>query len=228
MRIYYARRAREYESVYAKPERQADLRRLQRALQELLAGHDVLEVACGTGFWTQRAATTARSILGVDIGREVLEIAAAKPYPRGKVRFVRADAYRLEGIAGTFSAALAAFWWSHVPLSRVEEFVRSLHRCLGEGRRVVLADNRYVGGSSTPIARVDRDGNSYQRRRLDDGEQFEVLKNFPAPRDIRRSLAGVSRSVRIVELDYYWYAVYDTAAAATTARALPRRGPAND
>ena len=228
MHVYYARRAREYESVYDKPERQGDLRRLEKALQELLAGHDVLEVACGTGFWTQRAAMTARSVLGVDIGREVLEIAAGKAYPRGEVRFVRADAYRLEGIDGTFSAALAAFWWSHVPLSRLDEFVRSLHRCLGEGRRVVLVDNRHVDGSSTPIARVDRSGNSYQRRRLDDGAEFEILKNFPAPADIRSSLAGVSRCMRIVELDHYWYAVYDTAASAISARAPPGRGPAND
>ncbi len=214
MRVYYTQRAREYDSVYNKPERQGDLRRLGKALPELLAGHDVLEVACGTGFWTQRVAKSARSILGVDIGREVLGIAAAKPYPRGKVRFARADAYRLEGIDGAFSAALAAFWWSHVPLSRLDEFVGSLHRCLGEGRRVVLVDNRYVAGSSTPIARVDRSGNSYQRRRLEDGTEFEILKNFPTPEDIRCSLAGLARCVRIVELDYYWYAVYHTAATA--------------
>ena len=40
---YYARRAAEYERIYARPERQADLSRLRRRLGELLAGRDVLE-----------------------------------------------------------------------------------------------------------------------------------------------------------------------------------------
>src|SRR5712692_10327984 len=59
MREYYARRAVEYERVYAKPERQDDLARLRRLLQADLAGHDVLEIACGTGYWTTAIAETA-------------------------------------------------------------------------------------------------------------------------------------------------------------------------
>jgi hypothetical protein len=33
--------------------------------------------------------------------------------------------------------------------------------------------------SNTPISRRDADGNTYQRRTLDDGSVHEVLKNFP-------------------------------------------------
>jgi len=40
-------------------------------------------------------------------------------------------------------------------------------------------DNRYVDGSSTPISERDADGNTYQRRRLADGSDNRVLKNFP-------------------------------------------------
>ena len=46
---YYARRAEEYEQIYQKPERQAKLALLKACLVKLLAGRDVLEVACGTG-----------------------------------------------------------------------------------------------------------------------------------------------------------------------------------
>ena len=59
MAAYYARRAAEYESVYAKPERQADLRQMEAELAEPFAGRRVLEIACGTGWWTPHAAREA-------------------------------------------------------------------------------------------------------------------------------------------------------------------------
>lgn len=52
LRAYYARRAVEYEAIYAQPERQADLRTLEAALPACFSGRSVLEVACGTGWWT--------------------------------------------------------------------------------------------------------------------------------------------------------------------------------
>ena len=89
---YYRRRAREYERIYEKPERQADLATLRELVGHELAGHGVLEIACGTGYWTQVCAAQADSVLAVDLAEETLEIARAKEYPFGKVRFGKADA----------------------------------------------------------------------------------------------------------------------------------------
>jgi len=50
MQDYYAARATEYDKVYAKHERQADLRQIEQWLPSVLAGRSVLEVACGTGY----------------------------------------------------------------------------------------------------------------------------------------------------------------------------------
>ena len=47
---YYSRRAREYERIYHKPERQDDLGALRRLVAERLVDRDVLEIACGTGY----------------------------------------------------------------------------------------------------------------------------------------------------------------------------------
>jgi ubiquinone/menaquinone biosynthesis C-methylase UbiE len=46
---YCSRRAEEFEQVYTKLERQANLVHLQGFLSKALAGQSVLEVACGTG-----------------------------------------------------------------------------------------------------------------------------------------------------------------------------------
>src|SRR5207244_1325078 len=95
---YYSRRAGEYESIYLKPERQADLRALTALVTVELATHDVLEIACGTGWWTERIAAGARSVLATDASLEVIEVARRKKYPPGRVRFMRADAFAPESI----------------------------------------------------------------------------------------------------------------------------------
>jgi ubiquinone/menaquinone biosynthesis C-methylase UbiE len=46
---YYADRAREYERIYQKPERQVDLRWLREFVGRTFAGCRVCEIACGTG-----------------------------------------------------------------------------------------------------------------------------------------------------------------------------------
>ncbi|HEX6535501.1 MAG TPA: class I SAM-dependent methyltransferase [Gemmatimonadaceae bacterium] len=221
---YYARRAREYERIYEKPERRTDLAALRRVLPTFFTGRDVLEVACGTGWWTQTLFLSARSIVAVDINAEVLEIARAKPHPESRVRFVLGDAFALDEIEGRFDGAFSGFWWSHVELRRLRDFLGALHARLAPGARVVHVDNRYVEGSSTPIARRDEAGNTYQIRTLDGGDTFEVLKNFPEADEVRAALDGIADDVHVVELDYYWFVTYVTREGRRKrARSAPRR-----
>ncbi|HXN16613.1 MAG TPA: class I SAM-dependent methyltransferase, partial [Usitatibacter sp.] len=56
---YYAKRASQYEQVYEKPERQHELEWLRGRIPELFRNRTVLEVACGTGYWTQFIARKA-------------------------------------------------------------------------------------------------------------------------------------------------------------------------
>ena len=110
MQLYYARRAAEYDRVYAKPERQNDLRAIEEGLPARFAGHNVLELACGTGWWTAHGARDCASWLATDLNDETMALARSKPLPQGRVRFARADAYALQEIDGEFDAAFAGFW----------------------------------------------------------------------------------------------------------------------
>ena len=211
---YYSRRAHEYEQIYEKPERRADLVRVRSWLREALAGHRILEVACGTGYWTAELAPVAAAITATDSSPETLELARGKSYPPGRVRLALADAYTLADVPGDFTAGLAAFWWSHVPRERQLAFLGGLHRRLGVGAVVVFMDNRYVVGSSTPISRRDAEDNTYQRRRLADGTEYEVLKNFPTSAELEATLAPFAREVSVTQFAYYWGVCYRVASAA--------------
>jgi demethylmenaquinone methyltransferase/2-methoxy-6-polyprenyl-1,4-benzoquinol methylase len=211
MRRYYARRAAEYEHVYAKPERQSELRALEEWLAERCAGRRGVELACGTGWWTPHAASRCASWLATDINDEVLAIARAKPFAAPeRVRFARRDAYDMRWLMQErHDLALAAFWWSHLRRESVPAWLESLHAVLEPGARVVFIDNRFVEGSSTPISRRDTRGNSFQQRRLADGSTHEVLKNFPTRDEALAALGTGVHSVRWRELTHFWTLDYE-------------------
>jgi SAM-dependent methyltransferase len=204
---YYRRRAGEYEDIYAWPERQLDLDVLRRDIPVCFSGRTVLEIACGTGYWTQRIAGTAKRIVATDVAPEPMAIARAKDYGDCPVEFRSADAYALDASLGSFDAAFAGFWWSHVPLSRRAAFLQSLHGRLAPGARVVMFDNRYVAGAMHPIAERDAEGNTYQRRRLSDGSENRVLKNFPDEAGLRACFSRCA-SFKYTPLQYYWLLEY--------------------
>lgn len=205
---YYALRAQEYDRIYDKPERQQDLRTLEQKVTQFGVGNHVLEIACGTGYWTQFLCRQASSVTAVDYNQEVLDIASSRDYADNSVYFIRDDAYSLNQLNDQFDAAFVGFWWSHVPLQRIEEFLQALHAKLKPGARICIVDNRYVEGSSTPVSHRDGAGNSYQIRPLDDGSRHQVLKNFPSAADLAQQFSGVASSLQVTELAYFWLAEY--------------------
>lgn len=203
MKDYYAARAAEYDRIYSKPERQTDLGQLQLWLPGVLEDRSVLEVACGTGYWTQFYAAIAKKVVALDAAVETLDIARERGVP-GDVTWMVGDAYQLPKFDTPFSAAFAGFWWSHIPLDQIDGFLRGLHVALEPGASVVFMDNRYVAGSSTPLAETDDAGNTYQIRHLDDGSSHRVLKNFPTESQLYDAVSAYSFSSEYLELDYFW------------------------
>ncbi len=203
MESYYAKRAGEYDDIYLKPERQSELRLVEGWLPPLFAGASVLEVACGTGYWTQFLAPVAARVVALDTSPETLEIARSR-VRSSTASFVIGDAYTLSPSLGSFSAAFAGFWFSHVPIGRRREFLGGLAASLCPGARVVFLDNRFVNGSSSPISDTDAEGNTYQLRKLRDGSTHRVLKNFPTPGELHASLGSWGVQGKLTTWKYYW------------------------
>ena len=204
---YYAARAKEYDAIYLKPERQSDLRAMETWLPTQIGSGSTLEIACGTAYWTQFYAPHCKQVLAIDAAIETLEIARAR-VPLTQVQFIVGDAYQLPSSPDRFDAAFAGFWWSHVPINRQHEFLRGLHQSLQPGAQVVLIDNRYVEGSSTPISDRDADGNTYQTRLLKDGSAHRVFKNFPTAQQLRDVAAPYASQIEVVEWPYFWALSY--------------------
>lgn len=205
---YYAERAREYERIYHRPERQDDLRRLREFVESTFSGADVFEVACGTGYWTEVLARSAKSVFATDINEEVLSIARSKVVGKQSVIFRKEDAYMLPILSQKFTGGFSCFWWSHIPKARIRTFLNNFHRLLSPKGTVVFIDNIYVEGNSTPISRKDEHGDTFQIRRLDNGNTHEVLKNFPSKSELISAVDGLASDVKIEFLRYYWILSY--------------------
>src|SRR5207247_3263325 len=94
---YYSQRAAEYEEIYQRddPVRQGELGEIAQVIRETFKGRRVLEVACGTGFWTRVLAEVAEQVMAIDGSRSMLELARVKTGEHATVRFEEGDAYDL-------------------------------------------------------------------------------------------------------------------------------------
>ena len=206
---YYADRAYEYNKTYLRPERQKDIKRLHQLLKNLLSGHRVLEIACGTGYWTKTITSVSKLVTAVDINEEVLQIAKNRGIPSDKVIFIQDDVFSLNKIQNNFSAGFAGFWWSHILKSKLKRFLALFHSKLQPGALLIFFDNRRVEGSSTPISRIGIDGNTYQIRKLEDGREYEILKNFPTKKEILETLGNKVKNLKVKFLKYFWIVSYN-------------------
>jgi SAM-dependent methyltransferase len=212
MQAYYASRAPYYDAVYLKPERAKDIAFLSDYLPAAFAGRSVLEVACGTGYWTQHIARTAARLVAIDAGPEPLGFAKLRPHAE-LVTFLLEDAYHLPADLGDFDAAFAGLWFSHVPIERRVEFIRSLHARLQTLAKVIFIDNSEVQCREWPIVETDAHGNTYQHRQLRDGSVHRVLKNFPKEDQLRQFLSPLASAFSFRQLDNFWLLEYEVADA---------------
>ncbi len=132
--------AAEYERYWASALEPAQNRLLQ--LAELRRGERVLDVACGTGLVSFRAASTVGAqgaVMATDISEEMVNKLRATAESRGlgQVRAERMDAEELALPDGTYDVALCGLGLMYVPdpLAALKE----MHRALRTGGRVAVA-----------------------------------------------------------------------------------------
>jgi len=194
-RAFYGARAPEYDEWWQRRgryDRGADVAQewqrqvavVDAALAAFGATGDVLELAGGTGWWTQRLAGTAERLTVVDASPETLAINRER-VGRSDVDYIVADLFgwrpdRLHDVV------FFSFWLSHVPRGRFGEFWSLVRSCLAPGGRAFLVDNRTdpLLGSTTKDPYVVEYGRDLHLRRLNDGSEYRVVKVMYEPDEL--------------------------------------------
>jgi 2-polyprenyl-3-methyl-5-hydroxy-6-metoxy-1,4-benzoquinol methylase len=172
---YYRRRASEYDMT-AYGDVDAARARITRVVAALRPAGNVLEIACGTGLWTGALAGAASTVTAIDAAPEAIDIARGR-VNAANVRFEIADVFSWAA-AARFDTVFFAFWLSHVPASRSEQFWRQLRGLVAMHGRVLFVDEHpdargkeaYAAGSDEII-----------QRRLGDGSEHRLVKVFVHP-----------------------------------------------
>lgn len=202
---FYAVNADNYDQVYAQEERFDDLDDLQEMVAELFQGHKVLELACGTAYWTDLIAEVAESVHATDLLPEMIELAETRGLDEDVVTFGVMDAFNLpDGLDGKYTAVFAAGLWCHVKREDQEKYLKTLRAKLGKDVLLVLLDESYVDGNSMVFARTDAEGNTFQILTADDGQRYEVMKNYLTDSTLRKRFATAARQIRVERLEYYY------------------------
>lgn len=102
----------------------------------LKPGIKVLEIGCGSGFFTQKFAASGAQILACDISAELIFLARSKTYPHENVSFVNAP-FEDSSIPGPFDAVIGSSILHHLNL---EESLKKIHSLLKPKGRLSFAE----------------------------------------------------------------------------------------
>ncbi|MFB9441476.1 class I SAM-dependent methyltransferase [Dactylosporangium vinaceum] len=180
---YYRSRAAEYDAT-AYGDLGPARERIARIVGELAPRGRVLELACGTGLWTEPIARVADSVLAVDAAPEAIAIARER-LTGGDVTFEVADIFAFT-TGERFDVVFFSAWLSHVPAERFAGFWQRLRGLLADGGRVLFIDEPVDNSAKEAFV-----GDAIVERTLNDGRTFRIVKWFIDPAALSERLRAL-------------------------------------
>jgi demethylmenaquinone methyltransferase/2-methoxy-6-polyprenyl-1,4-benzoquinol methylase len=203
---YYRARATEYDEWFLRegrydrgPEHRSawfgEVAIIETALAHEHPHGAVLELACGTGIWTQRLIQTAKRVTAVDASPEVIALNRER-LKSDRVDYLVADLFSWTPPT-TYDFIFFSFWLSHVPRERLDAFWGLVRQALRPGGKAFFVDSLFTP-ESTAKDHAPLTDSGVVRRKLNDGREFDIVKVFhdPAQLEIELQSAGWQGYVR--------------------------------
>lgn len=158
------------------------------------AGH-VLELAPGTGLWTERLLPHARRITAVDASPEMIALNRSR-LRSDRVEYIQADLFAWQP-QQTYDTVFFSFWLSHVPPEHFEAFWGMVRSCLAKTSRVFFVDSLYQPDMTARDHRLGEPEETTTVRRLNDGRAFEIVKVFYDPPALQQRLTNLGWKITV-------------------------------
>ena len=188
-RDYYRARALSYERDLYKW--QGAEHALELATSAVPTGGSILELACGTGVWTERLLGRSADVTAVDAAPEMISIARARA---GGARYVVADLFEWQPDR-SYDTVFFAFWLSHVPVDRFDSFWQTVGAALASGGRAVFVDEHVSGRAKEHWLEP-----GVVLRTLPDGSEHRVVKHHVEPDEMRARLSDLGWTAEITSI----------------------------
>ena len=213
---YYRARAPEYDGWFERRGRYdrgeaataqwfAEVDDVRRAFDALpLDGADVIELAPGTGIWTERLVDRVGHLTAVDASAEMIAENRTRLGARSdSVTYVQADLFAWQP-ERVYDVVVFCFWISHVPEARLEEFLGTVRSMLTVGGSVFFLDGRREPSSTAGDHQLPGPDTEVMTRRLDDGREFRIVKSFRGASNLEARFAAAGLDVGVLETATYF------------------------
>lgn len=210
---YYRARANEYDEWFLRQGRYdrgpdanrlwfAEVGQVRQALDSFAPSGHVLELAGGTGLWTEHLARYADDVMVVDSSAEALDINRER-VKSDRVRYVQADLFSWQPV-NRYDTVFFGFWLSHVPPERFTAFWDLVRSCLTSDGRFFFIDSRYSETSTAVDHRLGSPDATTVTRRLNDGQAYRIVKVFYEPAELERRLATLGWEATVSDTPHYF------------------------
>lgn len=200
--VYYRERAAEYDQWWERVGRYdrgeaenavwfAEQDEVRAAFMGADWSGDVLELAGGTGIWTEFLARHARHVTVLDGAPEMIAINQQRIRDHGwaeHVAYQQVDLFEWQP-EREYDAVFMGYFLSHVPAERLDAFLAKIATALRSGGALGILDGRREERSSSPDQPPPPEEEHVMTRRLNDGRTFQIVKRYDEPDTLSAALA---------------------------------------
>jgi demethylmenaquinone methyltransferase/2-methoxy-6-polyprenyl-1,4-benzoquinol methylase len=210
---YYSARAEEYDEWFYRTgryDRGEEINQrwfneaivVRTALYQIGAVENILELACGTGIWTQELLNIGKQITALDASQQVIEINRRK-LGATNIEYRVVDLFSWQADA-EYDLVFFSFWLSHVPPTLVDSFLAKVYKSVRVGGQVFIIDSRFEPTSTAKNHILENDGDIYITRKLNNEQEFKIVKIFYQPEELRDKLTQVGFHAEVKVTDNYF------------------------
>lgn len=209
---YYRDRAPEYDEWFFRQGRYdrgenhrqqwfSEVSAVEIALRAATPSGNILELACGTGLWTQHLTPFATHLTAVDASPEAIAINQQR-VGSTSVEYIVVDIFNWTPDR-QFDSIFFGFWLSHVPKEQFVSFWQMVKRALKPNGRVFFVDSLFTQKSTAQNhATLHQQG--YSERKLNDGRTYRIVKIFYEPTWLQKLLQSLGLLGQVYQTENYF------------------------
>lgn len=162
----------------------------------------ILELACGTGLWTQLLMPFAARITAVDSSKEMIALNKER-VKNNRVQYHIANIFNFEP-EEKFDFIFFGFWLSHVPPEKFESFWNSIRSYLNPSGRIFFIDSLHAPASAAKDHQYPKKSQTIAKRRLNNGREYEIIKVFYEPEELENKLLDLGWVISVMKTKNYF------------------------
>jgi demethylmenaquinone methyltransferase/2-methoxy-6-polyprenyl-1,4-benzoquinol methylase len=176
---------------------------LKRALADLQPSGSILEIAAGTGWWSEQLVPSAGHLTVLDSSAEALALNRARLGADSRVDWIQADVFEWEP-ATKYDVVFFSFWLSHVPDELFESFWARIDLALKPSGRVFFIDSLRAESSTASNHTLPASDEAITLRKLNDGREYRVVKIFYDPKTLESRLRSLGWQASVGQTETFF------------------------